>query len=360
MIYIDQEKLERYFQGKYTSDDEKYVLELFRDENKSKALKSLLASQWKEFQENDDVPQKNLEHILYKIHYTISLNNNRKENLPLFRLKRWYLRIAAVILFPLLIGGGIAVFQILRSEDITQQTSWAVIHSTMGSRVSFNLPDGSKGWLNSGSTLKYAMNFDVNRMVYLRGEAYFDVVHAKNHPFYVKTSDIIIKVLGTKFNVKSYPEDKTIETTLLSGVVEIETISPDAGEARKLVLRPNQKATFRKNTENVVLRNNTATPEAKGRIKEIGIFEDVDTAPITSWKDSRLIFINEPFESLRVKLERWYNVNITLRDSALMKLSYTGKFENETVEQALNAIKVATPKIDFKMNKNNIEIFLKK
>jgi len=359
MICIDRDKLERYFNGKYTAEDEKYILEVFRDENRSQVLKSHLSTQWKEFQRKPDIPEKNLEHILHKIHYAINLEKEHRERNPLFRLRSWYNRIAAIILLPLLAAGGLALFQLLKPDDTSAEKAWAAIHSTMGSRVSFHLPDGSKGWLNSGSTLKYALNFNDNRMVELEGEAYFDVVHAKNHPFYVKTSDIRIKVLGTKFNVKSYPDDKTIETTLLSGLVEIETLSPEAGEGRKLILKPNQKATFRKNTGSFPVKKNVVEQQAPLRIKEIGIFEDIDTTPITSWKDSRLIFINEPFESLLVKLERWYDVKITLKDSALMKLSYTGKFENETVEQAFNAIKVATPNIDFKMNKNNIEIFLK-
>lgn len=360
MICIESDKLDRYFKGKYSAEDEKYVLELFADENRSQVLKSNLSAQWKDFQRESDIPEKDLEHVLHKIHYSINLDKDLRERNPVFRLKRWYYRIAAILLLPLLAAGGVAVFQLFSSNNSNVQKGWAAIHSTMGSRVSFNLPDGSKGWLNSGSTLKYALNFTENRMVELEGEAYFDVVPARTHPFYVRTSDIRIKVLGTKFNVKSYPDDKTIETTLLSGIVEIETLSPEAGGGRKLILKPNQKATFRKNIrQHLVIHDDLPKSKNPKGIKEIGIFEDIDTTPITSWKDSRLIFINEPFETLLVKLERWYDVKITLRDSALMKLSYTGKFENETVEQAFNAIKVATPNIDFRINKNNIEIFLK-
>ena len=360
MICIEREKLERYFEGKYTAEDEKYVMELFRDESRSQVLKSQLSTQWKEFQKRQDIPEKDLEHVLHKIHYSINLDKDQRERNLVFRLKKWYYRIAAVILLPLLAAGGFIIFQLSSSGDSNAPEGWAAIHSTMGSRVSFNLPDGSQGWLNSGSTLKYALNFNDNRMVELEGEAYFDVVHAKSHPFYVRTSDVRIKVLGTRFNVKSYPDDKTIETTLLSGLVEIETLSPDAGGGRKIILKPNQKATFRKNIEQMAVHDEMNEPISPRGIKEIGIFEDIDTTPITSWKDSRLIFINEPFESLLIKLERWYDVKITLKDSALMKLSYTGKFDNETVEQAFNAIKVATPNIDYQINKNNIEIFLKK
>jgi len=360
MICIDRDKLERYFEGKYTAEEEQYILELFQDESRTKILKSELSIQWKEFQRKSNVPEKDLEHILHKIHYSINLNKDRRERNPVFMLKRWYYRIAAIILLPLLAAGGIAVFQLIKSDDSNMQKGWATIHSTMGSRVSFNLPDGSTGWLNSGSTLKYDLNFIDNRLVELEGEAYFDVVHARSHPFYVRTSDIRIKVLGTKFNVKSYPDDKTIETTLLSGLVEIETLSPVAGGGRKLILKPNQKATFRKNIEHITIQNEINEPLSPRGIKEIGIFEDIDTTPITSWKDSRLIFINEPFESLLKKMERWYDVDISLKDSAVNSLSYTGVFQDETVEQALKALKVATPNLNYTMNKNKVELFIRK
>ncbi len=360
MICIEGDKLEHYFTGKYSDDDEKYVLELFSDENRSKVLKSHLSTQWKEFQRKSDIPEKDLEHILHKIHYSINLNKDLSERNPFIRLKRWYYRIAAIILLPFLIAGGILVYRLMKSDDTYVNKGWAVVHSTMGSRVGFSLPDGSTGWLNSGSTLKYALNFNDNRTVELEGEAYFDVIHSRAHPFYVKTSDIMVKVLGTRFNVRSYPDDKTIETTLLSGLVEIETLSPEVGKGRKLILKPNQKATFRKNTEQMNIHENKTRLESPTGIKEIGIFEDIDTTPITSWKDSRLIFIKEPFESLLKKMERWYDVEISLKDSAVNKLSYTGVFENETVEQALKALKVATPNLEYTMNKNKVELFIKK
>ncbi len=359
-INIDWEKLEHYFNGNYTKEDEQYTFKVFEEPEAKGVLKSFLSKQWKEFQHKADIPEKNLEHLLHRIHYSINIQNDIRTNSILHKLSRWYFRIAAVLMIPLLIAAAFVINQYIHPAQNNLVTGWAEIHSTMGSRVSFNLPDGSKGWLNSGSTLKYAMNFNENRNVELVGEAYFDVAKSKMHPFYVKTSDIKIKVVGTKFNVKSYPDDKIIETTLLSGVIEIETLSPDAKERRKLILNENQQATFRKSTESMEVRNNQVSPLTPYGIKEIGIYEDIDTAPITSWKDSKLIFINEPFESLLVKLERWYDVNISVKDSALMKLSYTGRFENETVEQAMKAIKIATPNIDYRMNKNNIDIFLKK
>ncbi|MBN2611416.1 MAG: DUF4974 domain-containing protein [Bacteroidales bacterium] len=360
MTQIDWTKIDRYFTGGYSGEDEQYVLTLFSDPEKKDILKSYLSRQWKEFQRKPDIPEKNLDHILHRIHYSINVENDVKRKNWRNRIGSWYYRIAAVLLLPLMIGGVIAVYNLTKPASPTFEFGMAEIHSTMGSRVSFNLPDGSKGWLNSGSTLRYPMNFKEDRKVELTGEAYFDVVKSKSQPFYVKTSDIQIKVLGTQFNVKSYPDDKTIETTLVSGMIEIETLSDDAKERRKLILNPNQKATFRKGAEKLTVQNNSEEPLTPQGIKEIGIYDDIDPVPITSWKDSKLIFINEPFESLLKKMERWYDVEIKFKDSAIDGLSYTGIFQDETVEQALKALKLATPDLGFTLDKNKIEIYIRK
>ena len=93
--------------------------------------------------------------------------------------------------------------------------------STKGSRSRSLLPDGTTVWLNAGSKLYYENDFNGTREVRLEGEAFFDVVKQTDRPFIVHTSGIDIKVLGTAFNVKSYPEDKTVETTLYRGLVQV-------------------------------------------------------------------------------------------------------------------------------------------
>ena len=196
MDNVDKEKLERYFNGESGSDDAGYIQEAFTDESKKSALKSFLAHQWNCFIDNADVPEKNLDHVLHKIHFRINVDKNITENKPFYRILKFYYRAAAVILLPLLIAGGILIYRQYGGERNYARIAWAEIHSTMGSRVSFNLPDGSRGWLNSGSTLKYALNFSQNRRVELDGEAYFDVVPDKSHPFFVRTSAIQLKVLG--------------------------------------------------------------------------------------------------------------------------------------------------------------------
>jgi ferric-dicitrate binding protein FerR (iron transport regulator) len=281
-----------------------------------------------------------------------------KEKRPLHKIWKLYYRIAAVVLLPLLIAGAISLYRHEAAKSYNQ-VAWAEIHSTMGSRVSFNLPDGTKGWLNSGSTLKYTLNFKDNRRLELEGEAYFDVTPDKSNPFYVRTSEVQIRVLGTTFNLKAYPDDKTIETTLLTGTLEIQTLSEGGGEKQTVVLKPNQKATFQKNTDLLSIHEKQAAPEKMQGIQSFRVSQNIDTVPVVAWKNHKLVFVNEPFESLLVKMERWYDVEITLLDTPRVNLNYTGIFEKETVEQALRALKVANPDFSYSINKNKINVSFK-
>jgi transmembrane sensor len=359
MNNVDKDKLERFFNAESGGEDTGYIQETFTDESKKTALKSFLAHQWNCFIDNADVPEKNLDHILHKIHFRINIDKSLTENKPFYKVLKFYYRVAAVILLPLLIAGGILAYRQLSGGSNYSNSAWAEIHSTMGSRVSFNLPDGSKGWLNSGSTLKYVLNFNENRRVELEGEAYFEVTPDKFHPFFVKTSEIQLKVLGTTFNLKSYREDKTVEATLLTGMLEIQTLSEAKGRKQTVILKPNQKAIFQRNTDRLTLDENQSAPEKIQGIRAVRISHDVDALPVVSWKDHKLVFVNEPFESLLVKIERWYDVEINLLDNPSDNLSYTGVFEKETVEQALRALELATPDFSYSINKNKITVSFK-
>ncbi len=233
-----------------------------------------------------------------------------------------------------------------------------------GSKSKILLPDGSIVNLNSGSKLIYPAVFsDKAREVFLDGEAHFNVKANSAHPFFVNTSDISIRVLGTVFNVKSYPESNTIVTTLVSGSLEIKDIKNSLLSMKKtnpVVLKPNQKAVFIKDINKLTVtdKEELKSINVSALSKQISLQENVDTHILTAWKDNLLIFDNEYFESLAIKLERWYNVTIEIKSPDLKQERFTGKFENETIEQVLNALKIAEP-FDYTIIKNHIEIYRK-
>ena len=235
-----------------------------------------------------------------------------------------------------------------------------LIESNMGSRSEVLLPDGSKVWLNGGSKLKMLPDFYTGkRTVYLTGEAYFNVTKkGENDYFRVKTSDIQIKVLGTQFNLKSYPEEGTIETTLEEGSVVIEKETNDRLMSIA-ALSPNEKAIFVKKDGKLTVDNiNPQDEQEQGNIngfqklvrkEHLFIKEDIDTHLYTSWRNGYLKFKDEKFENILVRMERWYNVKLEIKNPKLASLRFTASFKNETIEQALYALKL-THAFDYKHN----------
>jgi transmembrane sensor len=207
--------------------------------------------------------------------------------------------------------------------------------SNSGARTKLLLPDGTKVWLNSESKLNYQKDFNTSfREVELEGEAFFDVVKDAAHPFIVHTSGIDVKVLGTVFNVKSYPQDGTIEATLLRGIIEV--TRKDNPNSPKVILRPNEKLIFNKQLSTVSLYSGSAKP---ADAKQITAKPDISVTPIsknlpdsekieTSWVYNRLVFSGDSFQELAEKMERWYNVKIIFKSDNLLHYRFKGAFAN--------------------------------
>ena len=144
-----------------------------------------------------------------------------KTESPSQKLLFYWQKIAAVIVIPLLIYGLYEAIANYRSNSIEKLT-WNEISTPVGLRSVFHLPDGTKVWLNGNTTLKYPMQFSKNeRLVKLKGEAYFDVVSDKQHPFVVNSGGLFVQAVGTAFNVSAYPGDSRLETALVRGKVNL-------------------------------------------------------------------------------------------------------------------------------------------
>jgi transmembrane sensor len=219
------------------------------------------------------------------------------------------------------------------------------------------LPDGSKVWLNSESRIEYNRNFnDTIREVTLEGEAFFDVVKDKTRPFIVHTSDIDIRVLGTAFNVKSYPKEPSIETTLIRGLIEV--TNKNEPTSPKVILYPQNKLVFNK----VAAPTQPASPQSKAIAlhKPFAIAalprNVADSALVeTSWIYNKLIFDGETLRDNAAKMERWYGVKIKFRGDKVGNTPIRYPLANETVEEALKALQIIEP-FNYKRNGNEIEI----
>ena len=235
------------------------------------------------------------------------------------------------------------------------------IATQYGTRTTQKLPDGSRVWLNAGSKLTFSKNFGDNmREVTLTGEAFFDVVKNPEKPFVIHTSTIDVKVLGTQFNVKSYPTDKTTETSLLRGSVEV-VVKNRPNE--KYILKPNEKLVVL--NEEVKAAVNNGGPVASGRLfnKEniIAIknltYQQGDTSDIESaWVRNKLSVKDMPFIEMAKIMERWYDVRFEFGNKKLEDVFITGSFDNETLAQALEALQFSFA-FNYEINDKTVTVF---
>ncbi len=258
-------------------------------------------------------------------------------------LIRWSIGVAALFI-GLMVGIQFGLFD--ATESNTNKNSYNEIVARKGTKSKLILPDGSQVWLNSESKLSYSLSFnDSVREVLLEGEAYFDIVNDKNRPFIVKTSAINIRVLGTAFNVKSYKEDPTIETTLVRGLIEVHNNSEPS--ASKIILKPNEKLVFNK-TEATFTQQEGDRAAKENKITQIFSISTLsklipDSArEETSWVYGRLVFDGDSFVELAQKMERWYNKKIIIKNKKLLNTRFGGVFEDESVEEALRALQLIT------------------
>lgn len=220
----------------------------------------------------------------------------------------------------------------------TTTTDLLVFATAKGEKKTFLLPDSTKIFLGAGSVLRMEKGFGKdNRGVYLSGEALFDVTHNKALPFIVHIDKYDVKVLGTLFNVKAYPEDKRSETSLIRGKVEISL----KHNAQKITLKPNQKAVINNKKDNLALENNKQVSEQRNeKIVLLPLsYNRTDSVVIeTAWAQNRLEIVNESFDEIKNKLERWYNVKIVFADEEVGRYTFTATFTRETIGQVLNAL----------------------
>jgi transmembrane sensor len=233
----------------------------------------------------------------------------------------------------------------------------SVISTRNGSKTNLVLPDGSQVWLNAGSKLSYDKNYgNTIREITLTGEAFFDVEHNAEKPFIIHTDKMDIKVLGTRFNVKSYPADRTSEASLLRGSIEV-SIKDRPGQ--KIVLKPNEKIVIlnggRDQEPGPASRFATDNPVPHIAIRNLTYQTGGEEIVETSWVENKLIFQDETFKDLAAQMERWYGVLIKFDDPSKEDLRFTGSFKNETIQQALEAL-LLSAKFNYSIRDNEITI----
>jgi len=241
---------------------------------------------------------------------------------------------AAIVVF--LIAGFIWLNSNKKNTLSTSEKNYSEVSSPFGSKTKLVLPDSTVVWLNAGSRLTYNEHFGItNRNTTLIGEAFFDV-RKSTVPFTIRANNIQIKVLGTAFNVKAYPEDKATETSLIRGRVEV-TLDKRPGEP--IVLKPNEKLIVA--NEKIESKTEIQKKDPKVVIDELTRINDT-TIIETSWVHNELIFQDEAFRDIAHKMERWYGFTIEIADDKIADQRLSGTFTSETIQEALTALQYST------------------
>lgn len=273
--------------------------------------------------------------------------------------QKWLTGIAGIFMLAL----SAWYFGFLQNGSQNQQvsantTTQKEVSAKPASKTKLALPDGTIVWLNSGSKLTYdSWTGKSSREVFLTGEAFFDVTKNPSKPFIIHTKHIHVKVLGTSFNVKAYPDDKVTETSLIHGSVEV-SLHRQPNKIFKLV--PNQK----------LVVQNTILDVSDKKDLPIDLKQTVAILPLkpiqlanldaqlveTGWLNNLLLFEDASFGEIAKKMERWYDVQIQFSNKALEDLRMTGSFEKETLIQAIDALRYIS-NFNYKVENDLITIY---
>ncbi len=315
----------RLFTGEASPDEKKSIRVWLSQSDDNKRLFNDLKDVWLASGVITNADKFNIEQA---IQYFKEKVNNKKRQIERRIVIFNALKYAAVFL--LIITIPISYFTGKYSNTVD---SYSTVTCALGDKSMIYLPDSSRVWLNSGSTLKFSNNFKTgHRRVFLDGEAYFSVTKDKDNPFQVRSGDINVEVLGTQFNMKAYPDENQISTTLIEGSVKVS--SPEKID----IIKPGQKLVYNNQT------------------KKVTLLELLDTLPETEWKDGRLVFRNESLEELEKKLERWFDVDIELADEVVKKRRYTGTIERESILEVMSYFSMAQS-VEYKIDGNKVTFF---
>lgn len=317
-----------YLSGELTDEEREMIHEWRKESSENEILFQESLKAWDALPLLHEMEQFNSFEALNKI-------NTRISNEDTVTWWMYIQRIAAILLLPLLVYSG---YISIRNSSLKKQQEEHVVMQTISSRqgmvTQFDLSDGTKVWLNSGSALQFPTQFNGDlREVKLVGEAFFEVTKNETKPFRVKAKDLNIEVLGTSFNVISYEDEKQSEVVLVEGLVKL---SADENKEQKEFgpMHPGQRAVYM--DENKTVKS-----------------EEVSVDKYISWRNGDLIFRNDKMEDVVRRLSRWFNVEMIINDPEIKDYVYKAAFRNENLTQVLNLLKISAP-IDYTIIGNKL------
>lgn len=262
----------------------------------------------------------------------------KSQPVNIFNIKE-YLKYAAILIVAVFVGFSVSE---LRNRFFTNQTDEECneFYAPEGQISEFKLIDGTRIWLNSGTRIKVPVNFNSkHRILYMEGEAFFEVAKDQKYPFFIHSNELSVKVMGTSFNVNAYESEIFSEITLIEGKVGVKKRFGN----RIAMLEPGEQLRYNKTTGD--------------KIKS-----KVDIEPYEAWRDGKMIFRDRSLEYIAERLERWYNVEIEFKEKAISQLKFTGTIlKSKPLGQVLEVITLSAPiRFDIQINsdkKNKVMLY---
>ncbi|WP_455667647.1 FecR family protein [Phocaeicola sp.] len=320
----EKQKLRRYLDDIYTRDEASQLLDSLRDAENQDLLDEVSAEVWEA--SFDHRQTTGTEHEKYKKEARLLLRKIEHGKRIWFR--RTAYAVAGIAAIVCLVLGGLHYSRYINEQSIT----YSLASTSYGEKKQVTLPDGSRIVLNSCSSLRYPAQFTgKERKVELDGEAYFRVAHNEDMPFIVTTQKFDVRVLGTHFDVKSYPKDEIVSVNVESGKVQVDL----------------PEAMMRLTAQEQVLINTISGEYTKKK----------EEREVAVWIKGALRFSSTPIRDVARELERVYNCRITFAPGYEFTNLISGEHDNKSLESVLHSIEYVS---GVKYKKEGKEIVLYK
>lgn len=313
--------LDRFFRGLTSPEEEKVLFDWFKNNLSEEEIYLFYKRKWQEVA-GEALPAEVQGRMFYQLKSrmraaeatevpTRSLPSAEKRT-----ILRWWSYAAAVVL---LIGLGISSYLFITHPEGERQQTY-LVSADKGQRASLTLPDGTKVWLNSHSSVAYDSHYgERERTVTLTGEAYFEVAKDAERRFIVQAGDLEVEALGTTFNVKAYEEDEELTATLFEGKVRT------AADGKETILAPGQQASFNKTD------------------RQLRKIRPGNSAYARMWRDNELAFERETLGEIAKLLNRMYNVRVEFASERIKHYRFSGVIKNNSLDNVFEIISLTAP-----------------
>ncbi len=298
--------------GNIAPDRKKEVFSIIKEDSENEELYRKAKTTWALMSSAQKMPDYEIEKSYKRLNARISAKHGFQKILST------YVRYAAAVV--LLVSFSAIVFYLGRQDNhnLVSELKYTSVVADKGQISKVILPDSSIVWINSGTTLTYDNNFSQNnRNLSLKGQAFFEVRKNKHLPLIVTSGDLQVKVLGTRFDVKAYPDDDEIKVTLESGKVELLN-AKDKSFAYRMI--PGQMASYDLQSSKVKKKT-------------------VVTQNYSGWKTGNLIFIDTPMAEVIKSLKRKFDIEIEVGNTSVYRSVFNANFKNESMKEILDYIR---------------------